>query len=87
MKYENVKKIIQKAEAGGGGDTPEDVAWAFEKALNKTWKSNAKFIVFVADAPNHGVKYGGDNRSIPGRRDLEELIIELANNGISLFLN
>ena len=83
--HTELKNQINSVRASDGGDTPEDVAWAFEKALNKTWKSNAKFIVFVADAPNHGVKYGGDNRSIPGRRDLEELIIELANNGISLF--
>ena len=83
--HTELKNKINKVYASGGGDTPEDVAWAFEKALNKNWRSNAKFVVFVADAPNHGLKYGGDNRSIPGRRDLEELIKELANNGISLF--
>ena len=83
--HTDLKDKISNVRAFGGGDLPEDVSWAFEKALNKTWKSNAKFVVFVADAPNHGLKYGGDNRSIPGRRDLEELIKELANNGISLF--
>ena len=83
--HTELKNKINSVIATGGGDTPEDVAWAFEKALNKTWKSNAKFIVFVADAPNHGIKYGGGSRTINGRRDLEELIIELANNGISLF--
>ena len=61
------------------------MAWAFEKALNKTWKSNAKFIVFVADAPNHGIEYGGYNSSIPNRTDLRVLIEKLAINGISLF--
>ena len=83
--HNELKSQINSVRASGGGDFPEDVAWAFEKALNKTWKSNAKFIVFVADAPNHGTKYGGDNRSIPGRRDLSELVKELADNGISLF--
>ena len=83
--HTELKDKISNVIADGGGDLPEDVAWAFEKALNKTWKSNAKFVIFVADAPNHGLKYGGDDRSIPGRRDLEELIKELANNGISLF--
>ena len=80
-----LKNKIQSLVADGGGDTPEDVAWAFEKALNKTWKSNAKFIVYVADQPNHGKKYGSYSYTIPGRRDLEELIKEIADNGISLF--
>jgi methyl-accepting chemotaxis protein len=83
--HTELKNKIKNVEATGGGDEPEDVAWAFERALNKTWKNNARFIVFVADAPNHGTKYGGDNRTISGRNDLEELIKELAENGISLF--
>ena len=75
---------------------PEDLAWAFEKDLNKTWKSNARFIVFVADAPNHGDKYNNEDSyhgyyyddypdGIPGRRDLEDIIKELADNWVSMF--
>ena len=29
---------ISDVIASGGGDIPEDVAWAFERALNKSWK-------------------------------------------------
>ena len=83
--HSELKDIINSVYAYGGGDLPEDVSWGFEKALNKTWKNNARFIVFVADAPNHGLKYGGDDYNITGRTDLEELIIEAAENGISLF--
>ena len=83
--HTELKNEINSVEASGGGDLPEDVAWAFEKALNKTWKSNAKFIVFVADAPNHGIEYGGGIKTISNRTDLRELIEKLANNGISLF--
>ena len=73
----------------GGGDTPEDVAWAFEKALIKTWKSNAKFIVFVADGPGHGLKYYSDDTKYPngieGRKDIEESVEELVKDNVSLF--
>ena len=94
--HEELKNNISLIYADGGADLPEDVAWAFEKALNKTWKSNARFIVFVADAPNHGDKYNNEEGyhgyyyddypdGIPGRRDLEDLIKELADNGVSIF--
>ena len=61
-----------------------------EMALNKDWKSNARFITFIADAPCHGNKYHNypaDKYPNPlkNRRDIEELIKELAENNISLF--
>ena len=49
--HTEVREKISSVYADYGGDLPEDVAWAFERALEKNWKSNAKFIVFVADAP------------------------------------
>ena len=80
---------IQNVRAALGGDTPEDVAWAFEKALNKAWKSNAKFIVFIADAPGHGKKYYPKDYKYPdgisGRKDIEESVEELAKNNVSMF--
>jgi len=33
----------------------EDVSWAMKKVLNKELKNNARFLVFVADAPNTGL--------------------------------
>ena len=89
--HTELKNEIENTFASGGDDEPEDVSWAFEKALNKTWKNNARFIVFVADAPNHGIKYHNNfvfdsyPDGIPGRRDLEDLIKEIADNGISMF--
>ena len=50
-----VKSIISNVYASGGGyHIPEDVSLAFELALNKTWKNNAKLAVFIADAPEYG---------------------------------
>ena len=63
----------------------------YGKALEKSWKNNARFIIFVADAPCHGNKYHDSYlvdsypNSAPNRRDIEELIRELAQNNISLF--
>ena len=89
--YQSIKDAIKYVIASGGdGDGPEDVAWAMEMALNKDWKSNARFITFVADYPCHGSKYlniSTDKYLNPpeNRRDIEELIKELAENNISLF--
>ena len=33
-----IENQISDVIASGGGDIPEDVAWAFERALNKSWK-------------------------------------------------
>jgi hypothetical protein len=87
--HTDLRNKINELYAYGGGDIPEDVAWAFEKALNKTWKSNAKFIVFVADAPGHGLKYAPNDYTYPdgieGRKDIEESVEELAENNVSMF--
>ena len=86
-----LKSIISGVYASGGGDLPEDVAFALELALNKTWKNNARMAVFVADAPNHGTKYGGfvDDEDllgeVPERRLIEEMIAEMAEENIALF--
>ena len=86
-----LKSIISSIYASGGGDMPEDVAFALELALNKTWKNNARMAVFVADAPNHGIKYGGyeDDEDllgeVPERRIIEEMIAEMAEENIALF--
>ena len=84
-----IENQISDVIASGGGDIPEDVAWAFERALNKSWKSDAKFIVFVADAPGHGRKYGPYDEvyfnGIPGRKEIEDSIEELARDYVSMF--
>ena len=57
--------------------------------MEKNWKSNAKFIVFVTDAPGHGLKYTDDDYEYPdgieGRKDIEESIRELASKNILMF--
>ena len=90
-KHESVKKKIESIKVGGGDDTAEDVAWAFEKALNKSWTSNARFAILVGDAPCHGIKYHEKDlmddypNGVPGReKPIEILVEEIAQKNISL---
>ena len=53
---ENIISTIKKYECYGGGDQPEDVAGALYQALKMDWKSSAKYVVLVCDAPCHGKK-------------------------------
>jgi len=48
-------------EAHGGGDLPESVCCALKAALELDYRKTAvKILVFIADAPPHGIKEGGD---------------------------
>ena len=69
----DLKTQINNEYAVGGGDLPEDVLFALQLTLKKSWKSNAKFIVFVADAPGRGEK------------EIENSLEKLAGNNISMF--
>ena len=88
--YTKVLETIENVYAYGGGDGPEDVAGAFEMALNKTWKNNARFAVLVADAPCHGYYcideyYDDYPNGVPGRKNISDLVEEFADNNIALF--
>lgn len=50
-----VSNFIGRMSATGGGDFPEDVQGAFNKALNLGWsKHSAKQCILICDAPGHG---------------------------------
>ena len=91
LNHANLQNSIQNVIATGGkGDGPEDVAWALERALDKNWKNNARFAILVADYPCHGAKYHSINtdeypNGVPGRKEISQLVRELAENNISLF--
>ena len=55
--YETVYEQIKDIEVDGGDDLPEDVAGAFQKALNKRWGNGTKLAFLITDAPCHGTKY------------------------------
>merc|ERR1712137_278702 len=49
----------------GGDDLPEDVLGGLDEACRLTWSSRARFVVWVGDAPAHGMHEGklNDNHS------------------------
>ena len=87
--HTKLKNTISNVYTSGGAYyyPDEDLAFALELALNKTWVSNAKLAVLVADAPGHGIKYGGHEvaNTFPERREIDEMILEMFGKGISLF--
>jgi hypothetical protein len=60
----------------GGGDEPEDIAGAFEKALEQDWKSQCKYAILIADAPCHGKQYHNCHGDDYPKGDPEGLIVE-----------
>ena len=52
---DEAKSFLNKLQAQGGGDCPEDINGAFQKALfSLEWKNPVRLLVLVADAPCHG---------------------------------
>jgi len=53
-----VKEIIRSLEAKGGDDAAEDVAGGFQRMNGLSWNPSAIHqVLFVADAPAHGMNY------------------------------
>jgi len=60
---EDQKKVIgfiAQLSPGGGGDIPEDVLGAIDKATKLQWKGTAKFMILMTDAPGHGADLNDD---------------------------
>ena len=88
--HQSVKDEINKIVVGGGDDTAEDVAWAFQQALKKNWKNKARFAILVTDAPCHGLKYHDPKllddypQGVPNGENIENLVQQLIKKQISL---
>ena len=79
-----VKQLIKSQKAEGGGDTPEDVQGAFNKALNMSWdETSIKFLVFCTDAPGHGFwKYDDYPNGLPENFKLEQQMKSFADKRV-----
>ena len=93
-KIDEIMEKIKNLKSRGGGDIAEDVAGAFEMALNKDWQGISRFAILAADAPCHGVEFHGreNNKDYddypkgdPKNRDIKKFVRQFAENGISLF--
>jgi hypothetical protein len=62
-----VINFIDRQQADGGDDFPEDVAGGLAAAVGLQWASQARTVVLIADAPCHGQHHHafGDTDSYP----------------------
>jgi hypothetical protein len=75
--------FLATVDASGGADTPEDWVGAYDLALNQIqWRSGAKTIVHIADAPAHGERYCGVTNHEEETPKLAPLIERVARQGI-----
>jgi Mg-chelatase subunit ChlD len=51
---DQVRQFLDRLNANGGGDLPEDVLGGVHQALNASWKQQTRCIIHIADAPPHG---------------------------------
>ncbi|MGC4120370.1 MAG: VWA domain-containing protein [Myxococcales bacterium] len=58
---DSVRKGVQRMEASGGGDGPESVTDGLYDLVRLDWRPKAaRVVVWVGDAPPHGVEPAGD---------------------------
>ena len=69
LNYEKIYNKIKNIEVDGGCDIPEDVAGAFEMALNKKWGEGYKIAFLITDAPCHGIEYHDLDQNKENYRD------------------
>jgi len=56
-----MQSYLRTLQGTGGGDGPEAVEAAFQATLEMGWRADAtKVVVWIADAPPHGLGEGGD---------------------------
>lgn len=91
INHKIIQDKINKIEPDGGDDIPEDVAGAFELALEKTWKGNFKIAVLITDSPCHGKEFydleindNYLNEEVPDREKIKDLIHKFKRENISL---
>ncbi|EGR30702.1 mhck ef2 kinase domain family protein [Ichthyophthirius multifiliis] len=68
--YDKLKNFINKIHAVGGQDKAENIAGAFQQALQLDCKSKYRYAVLIADAYPHGQKYSK-------RQNKDRIIISL----------
>ena len=87
VNYNYLNNEIQKIEADGGDDIPEDIAGAFEMALNKKWRGDIRASLLITDSPCHGVEFHNGNEiedKYSDDKDIKEMIHQFEEKKISL---
>ena len=73
----SLEKFIEKLIANGGGDTPEDVIGALQKASEFQFsKEGMNMIMLFCDAPCHGKYYHNEQDNIRDDHEVPEGTLE-----------
>ena len=88
--FKEFNNFLSGLDCYGGGDEPEDVVGALNKALNMKWEANAKYAVLVCDAPCHGNKYHNSlfdkfENGDPNGLILENIMQKFMDAGITFY--
>lgn len=87
---EDIIEFLKGIEAKGGKDRPEDIAGAFNLALNQSkfhWEKNSsRAITLISDAPPHGKKYYGKENHEEEVPVLDKALRDLANMDMNLLI-
>ncbi|XP_052239329.1 uncharacterized protein LOC127850379 [Dreissena polymorpha] len=85
----DMKSWLDRAEANGGGDTPEAVADALNATTGLSWRKNVvKVAVLISDAPPHGLEPDIDNtfkQGGPNGLDPIAIAHEIAKLGVTMY--
>jgi hypothetical protein len=80
------KDFLSTIRAIGGGDGPEDWAGSIESVLGLKWRPTAiHALVWIADAPAHGLRYSACKKHQDQEVRLEPLVRRLAGLQVSFF--
>jgi len=64
---------VNKQEASGGDDTPEDLFGGLAQALEFKWENKVKVLLLCTDAPGHGSPFNaGEGDSYPNLGTVDE---------------
>ena len=75
VNYDKLENEIIKIEAEGRDDIPENIAGAFEMALNKEWKGDTRIALLITDSPYQGLS---------SDKNIKKMIHQFKKENISL---
>ncbi|MFX0136057.1 MAG: VWA domain-containing protein [Candidatus Hodarchaeota archaeon] len=85
---EEIKEAVLRMAAAGGGDGPEAVTDALYDINRLTWREKAaKIVIWMGDAPPHGVEGSGDNfkKGCPDGKDWKKEAQYAYDRGILIY--
>lgn len=87
-----VARIVALRVASGGGDAPEDMAGAIQKANGLKWASPTRVVFLIADFPCHGSEfhslpdnYPGGSPGVDIKSEIRNLVSNHGNGSMTVY--